>query len=59
MRCAIALADRYGADAEKCRLAAILHDSEKVSGADYVALAMQHGIEIDESEMEHRGLLHA
>lgn len=59
MRCAIALADKYGADADKCRLAALLHDCEKVSGADYLALAKQYGLEPDEYELEHRGLLHA
>ena len=53
------MADKYGADADKCRLAALLHDCEKVSGADYLALAKQYGLEPDEYELEHRGLLHA
>jgi len=59
MREAILLADRYGADREKCRTAALIHDCEKVSGQDAIMLAHRYGVELDEYEVSAPGLIHA
>ena len=59
MREAIALARRYGANAEKCRLAALLHDCAKINGTDYIREAESLGIAIDAYEREAPSLLHA
>ena len=53
------LAEKYGADAEKCRLAALLHDCAKLSGKDMLKWAKDVGIECDEYEVREPGLLHA
>ena len=59
MREAVSLAERFHVDAEKCRLGALLHDCAKISGASYIELAEQRGIEIDEYERVAPSILHA
>ena len=57
---AIRLAERYGADVEKARVAALLHDcTKKLDMDEQLALCRRYGIELD--ELEHRALklLHA
>lgn len=57
---AAALAEKYGADVHKARIAALLHDSTKrLSMDEQLALCEHYGIELD--ELEHRALklLHA
>ena len=57
---AVRLAERYGADVEKARVAALLHDSTKKLGMDeQLALCQQYGIELDELERKALKLLHA
>lgn len=57
---AIRLAERYGADVEKARRAALLHDcTKKLDMAEQLALCRQYGIELDELEQKALKLLHA
>ena len=57
---AIRLAERYGADVEKARIAALLHDcTKKLEMEDQLALCRQYGIELDELEQRALKLLHA
>ena len=57
---AIRLAERYGADVEKARRAALLHDcTKKLEMEDQLALCKQYGIELDELEQEALKLLHS
>jgi nicotinate-nucleotide adenylyltransferase len=57
---AVRLAEKYGADVEKARFAALLHDSTKKLGMDeQLALCKHYGIELDELEQRSLKLLHA
>ncbi|WP_298030137.1 bis(5'-nucleosyl)-tetraphosphatase (symmetrical) YqeK [uncultured Dysosmobacter sp.] len=57
---AIRLAERYGADVEKARRAALLHDCTKKLDMDQqLALCKQYGIQLDELERQALKLLHA
>ncbi len=51
---AIRLAERYGADVQKARVAALLHDcTKKLNMEEQLALCRRYGIELD--ELEQRG----
>lgn len=57
---AIRLAERYGADVEKARRAALLHDcTKKLEMDEQLALCRRYGIELDELEQTALKLLHA
>lgn len=57
---AIRLAERYGADVEKARVAALLHDCTKRLGMEeQLTLCKQYGIRLDELERQALKLLHA
>ena len=57
---AIRLAERYGADVEKARVAALLHDcTKKLDMEEQLALCRRYGIQLDELEQKALKLLHA
>ena len=57
---AIRLAERYGADVEKARVAALLHDcTKRLDMEEQLALCRQYGIRLDELEQKALKLLHA
>ena len=57
---AIRLAERYGADVEKARVAALLHDcTKKLDMESQLALCGHYGIELDELEQVSLKLLHS
>ena len=57
---AIRLAERYGADVEKARVAALLHDcTKKLNMEQQLELCRRYGIELDELEQKALKLLHA
>ena len=57
---AIRLAERYGADVEKARIAALLHDcTKKLDMESQLALCDHYGIELDELEQVSLKLLHS
>ena len=57
---AIRLSIRYGADVEKARRAALLHDcTKRLSPAEQFELCRRYGIELDEVETANPKLLHA
>ena len=57
---AIRLAERYGADVEKARVAALLHDcTKKLDIEEQLALCRRYGIQLDELEQKALKLLHA
>ena len=57
---AIRLAERYGADVEKARTAALLHDcTKKLDMPAQLALCGQYGIALDELEQKALKLLHS
>ena len=57
---AIRLAERYGGDVEKARVAALLHDcTKKLDMAGQLELCRAYGIELDELEQKALKLLHA
>ena len=57
---AIRLAERYGADVEKARVAALLHDcTKKLDMPTQLALCGQYGIALDELEQKALKLLHS
>ena len=57
---AIRLAERYGADVEKARVAALLHDcTKKLDMPAQLALCEKYGIELDELEQKALKLLHS
>lgn len=57
---AIRLAERYGADVEKARVAALLHDcTKKLDMESQMALCSHYGIELDELEQVSLKLLHS
>jgi nicotinate-nucleotide adenylyltransferase len=55
---AVLLADSYGADPQKTRLAALLHDCAKTGGSGRGYLTVP-GVEADGWELKNPGLLHA
>ena len=57
---AVELAKKYGADAEKARVAALLHDcTKRLSMEEQLALCKTYGIALDELEQKALKLLHA
>ena len=57
---AIRLAERYGADVEKARVGALLHDcTKKLDMAEQLDLCRHYGIQLDELERKALKLLHA
>lgn len=57
---AISLAERFGADVDKARVAALLHDSTKrLSAEEQFALCEHYGLALDAVERENPHLLHA
>ena len=57
---AIRLAQRYGADVEKARVAALLHDcTKRLSMEEQMSLCARYGIELDELEQKALKLLHS
>ena len=57
---AIRLAERYGADVEKARVGALLHDcTKKLDMAEQLALCAHYGIRLDDLERQALKLLHA
>lgn len=57
---AIHLAVRYGANVEKARIAALLHDcTKKLTSEEQLSLCLQYGIELDDLERSALKLLHA
>jgi len=57
---AVTLAERWGADPEKLRRAAILHDCTKyISLAEHLEICDRYGIELDELERTSEKLLHS
>lgn len=57
---AIRLAERYGADVEKARRVALLHDcTKKLDMPEQLALCEKYGIALDELEQQALKLLHA
>ncbi len=57
---AIRLAERYGADVYRARVAALLHDSTKKLDMDgQLALCKRYGVELDELEQRALKLVHA
>lgn len=57
---AIHLAERYGANVEKARIAALLHDcTKKLTAEEQLALCLRYGIELDDLERSALKLLHA
>ena len=57
---AVRLAERYGADVEKARVAALLHDcTKKLNMEEQLALCERYGIELDALEQKALKLLHA
>ena len=57
---AIRLAERYGADVEKARVAALLHDcTKRLDMEEQLALCRQYGIRLDVLEQQALKLLHA
>ena len=57
---ALRLAERYGADVERARRAALLHDcTKKLDMAEQLALCRQYGIDLDDLERKALKLLHA
>ena len=57
---AVRLAERWGADVNKMRRAAILHDCTKyLSLAEHLALCDRYGVELDEMERVTEKLLHS
>ena len=57
---AIRLAERYGADVEKARVTALLHDcTKKLNMEEQLELCARYGIRLDELEQKALKLLHA
>lgn len=57
---AVKLAEKYGADVEKARVAALLHDcTKRLSMGEQLVLCEKYGIELDELEQRALKLLHA
>ena len=57
---AVRLAERYGADVEKARVAALLHDcTKKLSMEEQLTLCTKYGIQLDELEQKALKLLHS
>lgn len=57
---AVRLAEKYGADVEKARFAALLHDcTKRLSPEEHYALCGKYGVSLDEVERAAPKLLHA
>lgn len=60
MEVAVAMAEYFGADVEKARIAGLLHDCAKeIDKDEAVNLCDRLGIEIDDEKRVQKGLLHA
>lgn len=60
METAVAMAQRFGADVEKARLAGLLHDCAKDIDYDkMIPLCRELGVELDPVKQEQKGLIHA
>ncbi|MBR6647670.1 MAG: bis(5'-nucleosyl)-tetraphosphatase (symmetrical) YqeK [Clostridia bacterium] len=60
MESAVSLAERFGGDIDKARIAGLLHDCAKeVDKDEAVELCDELGIEIDDAKRVQKGLLHA
>ncbi len=54
------LAEKYGADVEKARVAALLHDcTKRLTPEEHLALCERYGVMLDEAERRAPKLLHA
>ena len=54
------LAQKYGADEETCRVAAMLHDcTKKLSLSEQLEICRKYGVDVDEMERESPELLHS
>ena len=58
MECAVELAARFGCDAKKARVAALLHDCAKLPEDALIALAKEFGVTPSEYDLRAPGLLH-
>ncbi|OQA72189.1 MAG: Nicotinate-nucleotide adenylyltransferase [Firmicutes bacterium ADurb.Bin248] len=58
MRCAVELAERFGFDGKKARLAGLLHDCAKLPHDQILALAARYAIVPDAYDRANPGLLH-
>ena len=57
---AVRLAEKYGADVEKARFAALLHDcTKRLEPEEHYALCRKYGVALDEAERAAPKLLHA
>lgn len=57
---AVRLAERYGADVEKARVAALLHDcTKRLETEEQLSLCSRYGVELDELERNTLKLMHA
>ncbi len=57
---AVRLAEQYGADVHKARVAALLHDcTKRLEWSEQLALCEQYGVELDEAERSALKLVHA
>jgi len=57
--CAVMLAERYGADVAKARLAGLLHDCAKgLSKQEMISRAVEAGVELGPEEFRSEALLH-
>ena len=60
METAVKMAEYFGCDVEKARIAGLLHDCAKeIDKDDAVSLCEEFGIEVDEVKRVQKGLLHA
>ena len=57
------LADKFGVDKDKARIAGLLHDCAKnldeKSGEEFSAICLQYGVTLDELAKKERALIHA
>lgn len=58
MRAAIGLAERFGFDARKARLAGLLHDCAKLPEEELLSLARMYGVEMDVYDKKNPALMH-
>lgn len=56
---AVLLANRYGVDAKKARLAALMHDCVKFDDAKLIKYAFENGYELSDEEIENPFLIHS
>lgn len=59
VRAAAALAERYGADPQRARVAALLHDCAKLNGRSILEQAREEGVPVSPEDERSPGLVHA